>query len=129
MRDERQTVAVVPSRGWKLLGMGSEFTRFDKFIYIINYVWTFGWTAVFIIGTIYNLNHEVSDEAWMSFWQTYVFIHIGLASVTILWFAGGGLRDLKRMFSRLANTRRDDDDDGFVRPENPLDNSPTEPHS
>ena len=113
--EEHQTVAPVPSRGWKIFGMGSEFTRFDKFIYIINYIWTFGWTLVFIIGTIYNLNYDVSDDSWMSFWQIYVFIHVVLATITILWFTFGGFRDLKVMFSRLSRMKRDDNDDGFVR--------------
>jgi SSS family solute:Na+ symporter len=112
---EQQVITTAPSRGWKMLGMGKEFTRFDKFIYIVNYVWTLGWTLVFIIGTILNLNHEVSDDTWMSFWRIFVVIHVGLATVTILWFAFGGLRDLKAMFSRLSEMKRDDSDDGFVR--------------
>ena len=113
--DEGKVVTSSPSRGWKMLGMGREFTKFDKFIYIANYIWTFGWTAVFIAGTIYNLNYEVSDDIWMSFWQVYVIIHVALATVTIFWFAGGGMRDLRDMFSRLSRMRRDDRDDGFVR--------------
>ena len=113
--DEGKAVTPAPSRGWKIFGMGKEFTRFDKFIYIINYVWTFGWTLVFIIGTIYNLNYEVSDDTWMSFWQIYVLIHVAVATVTILWFSIGGMRDLKIMFARLSRMKRDDNDDGFVR--------------
>ncbi|MCP4684575.1 MAG: sodium:solute symporter [bacterium] len=116
--DEGRVVTAEPKKGWKMLGMGKEFTPFDKFIYIVNYIWTFGWTAVFIIGTVYNLNNEVSDDAWMKFWQIYVFIHVALATVTIFWFAGGGIRDLRAMFSRLAEMKRDDSDDGFVRVEN-----------
>ncbi len=115
LADEQRVVTASPSRGWKILGMGREFTRFDKFIYIINYIWTFGWTAVFIVGTIYNLNNEVSDDAWMAFWQVYVIIHVVLATVTVLWFSVGGLRDLRAMFRRLAHMKRDDRDDGFIR--------------
>jgi len=115
LANEQEVISAVPSRGWRLLGMGREFTRFDKFIYISNYVWTGGWTLVFIVGTIYNLNYDVSDEVWMSFWEIFVLIHIALATVTILWFAGGGVLDLKRMFSRLSGMKRDDSDDGFVR--------------
>ena len=53
--------------GWKIFLMGEEFTKGDKLIYILNYVWTGIWTLVFIVGTIYNLSNEVSDASWMFF--------------------------------------------------------------
>jgi SSS family solute:Na+ symporter len=119
-KDEQQAVDVAPSRGWRMLGMGREFTRFDRFIYIANYVWTGGWTLVFIVGTIYNLSYDVADEAWMDFWRIFLLIHVGVAVVVIVWFTVGGIRDLKDMARRLR-LRSDDDadraDDGFVRRE------------
>ena len=51
----------------------------------------------------------------MAFWQIYVIIHIVLTTVTIFWFCGGGLRDLRAMLRRLASSARNDEDDGFVR--------------
>jgi len=114
-RHEEKQVGAPPSRGWKMLGMGSEFTRFDRFIYIINYVWTLGWTLVFIVGTIYNLNYEVSDDTWMSFWQFYVLIQVALATVTIVWFTIGGFSDLRVMWRRLTHQKRDENDNGFIR--------------
>ncbi len=113
--DEQKVVDAAPTRGWRMLGMGKEFTPGDKFIYILNYIWTGGWTLVFIFGTIYNLSHEVSDSTWMEFWRIFVLINIGLGIVTIIWFTVGGLRDLKTMFGRLTEATRDDTDDGFVR--------------
>lgn len=113
--DEQNIIKAAPARGWRILGMGKEFTRFDKFIYIINYIWTGGWTLVFVGGTLYNLSHEVSDSTWMEFWRIYIFIQVVLAVVTIVWFGWGGLRDMKRMLSRLKRSKRDDSDDGFVR--------------
>ena len=114
IKGEMEIIDKVPSRGWKILGMGREFTRFDKFIYIANYVWTGGWTLVFIIGTIYNLSHEVSDKSWMAFWKYYVYIQMGLAIIVIIWFTIGGLKDIKVMINRLRTMKRDDSDDGFV---------------
>ena len=35
-KDETHIVNVNPEKGWKILGMGKEFTKFDKFIYILN---------------------------------------------------------------------------------------------
>ncbi|MBN1211495.1 MAG: sodium:solute symporter [candidate division Zixibacteria bacterium] len=111
---ELKVVEKVPSRGWKLFGMGREFTRFDKFIYIANYIWTGAWTIVFIVGTVYNLTHEVSDKAWMAFWKIYLYIQLGLAIIVIFWFAIGGFKDLKVMIHRLRTMKRDDRDDGFI---------------
>ena len=94
--------------------MGKEFTKFDKFIYILNYVWTFGWTIVFIIGTVYNLSNDVSDSTWMNFWWTYLMIHIVMAVLSMIWFTIGGFIDLKKMMYRLRHTERDITDDGFI---------------
>ena len=104
-----------PERGWKVLGMGKEFTRNDKLIFLINYIWTGIWTLIFIIGTIYNLYNPVSDEAWMNFWKSYMFIFIIVSGMTIIWFAIGGFNDLKIMMSKLRSEERDHADDGWVQ--------------
>jgi solute:Na+ symporter, SSS family len=115
---ELQVVNEVPDRGWRLLGMGREFTKGDKIIFILNYIWTGGWTVVFIIGTIYNLNHDVADAVWMRFWEIYLIIQIVIAVVSIFWFTTGGLIDLRKMLNRLQHRDRDESDDGFVVREN-----------
>ncbi len=115
VKEETRIITEQPERGWKMLGMGKEFTRADKFIYIVNYVWTFGWLIVFTVGTVYNLSHEVSDAAWMNFWRIYLLIQIALAVVSIFWFTTGGLIDLRTMLARLKTRERDETDDGFVK--------------
>jgi SSS family solute:Na+ symporter len=114
IEEETKIINKNPERGWKILGMGKEFTRFDKFIYIANYIWTFGWTVVFIVGTVYNLSNEVGDDSWMEFWKIYLLIHIALAVVSIVWFTIGGLKDLKAMIHKLRTIKRDTSDDGFI---------------
>jgi SSS family solute:Na+ symporter len=114
LKDETQIVSLQPVRGLKLLGMGQEFTRSDKFIYFLTYGWTFLWMLVFIVGTIYNLTHEVSDAAWMKYWQINLLIHVVVSVVVIVWFSIGGIRDLKTMFRRLRAMDRDDSDSGFI---------------
>jgi solute:Na+ symporter, SSS family len=111
---ELDVVNAVPSRGWKVLGMGKEFTRGDKAIYILNYVWTGAWLLIFIFGTIYNLTYDVSDESWLLFWRIYLAINVTLSAVVIVWFMIGGFRDLRRMNRRLVSGSRDAHDDGFV---------------
>ena len=94
--------------------MGKEFTKSDKFIYVLNYVWGLGWLLVFIFGTIYNLSNDVSDQTWMSFWKYYIFLNL-LASIgCIIWFTYGGFKDLGVMMKKLSNDDRDHTDDGWV---------------
>jgi len=114
IKEETKVIDEVPVKGLRMLGMGKEFTRGDKIIYVGAYTWTFLWTVVFVIGTYFNLTSEVSDEAWMSFWRTFILINIGVSAFIILWFAVGGLRDLKDMLHRLNTMVRDHRDDGFV---------------
>ena len=114
LKDEMTVITEEPQRGWKMLGMGKEFTKSDKFIYIINYVWSLGWTIVFIIGTIYNVYNDVSNDAWMSFWKYYLIIQTAMALISIIWFTWGGFIDLKAMLANLRSDYRDHGDDGWV---------------
>jgi solute:Na+ symporter, SSS family len=111
---ESTVIDRIPSKGWKLLGMGGEFTRGDKIIYILNYVWTGAWLLVFIVGTFYNLTHDVSDESWLQFWRIYLSVHIAVSVIVIVWFLIGGFRDIGAMHMRLKTADRDARDDGFV---------------
>ncbi|PWB72731.1 sodium:solute symporter, partial [candidate division GN15 bacterium] len=114
---ETQVVDAAPARGWKILGMGKEFTRGDKIIYVVSYIWTGAWLVAFIIGTIYNLTHEVADASWLTFWRVYLTIHIVVSVAIIVWFLIGGFRDLMHMNRRLETSDRDHRDDGFVTAE------------
>ncbi len=64
---EMVVVKEAPSRGWKLLGMGREFTRGDRIIYIASYCWTGLWTLVFIFGTIWNIAHRDPADDYLDF--------------------------------------------------------------
>ena len=100
--------------GWKIFGMGKEFTKNDKLIYVLNYAWTGFWTLVFIVGTVYNLSNSVSDDAWMKFWEYYIYIHLVLSGIVLVWFTIGGFNDLKNMITSLQSEIRDHGDDGWV---------------
>jgi SSS family solute:Na+ symporter len=103
------------SRGLKMLGMGKEFTKGDKAVYLLTYAMIVGWTLVFLFGTVYNLTHDVSDIAWAKFWQIYVYVQLAISVAVVVWFTVGGVRDLKDMLRRLDDMERDDSDDGVVR--------------
>ena len=110
-----EIVGATPSRGFRVLGVGREFTRGDRVLYLVTYAWVGAWTLVFIVGTVINLARDVDDAAWAGFWQGYVYLMVVVSSVVVLWFAIGGFRDIRAMLGRLAVMRRDDQDDGWVR--------------
>jgi SSS family solute:Na+ symporter len=114
IKEEYTVVDVVPVKGWKVLGMGREFTRWDKVIYVATYAWTAGWVVVFVVGTILNLTRRVGDGSWMHFWKTYTMIYLVVSIAVIVWFSVGGIIDLKKMIGALKIMKRDHSDTGFV---------------
>ncbi len=113
--DEYKVIEQEPSRGLKMLGIGKEFTRSDKVIYIVTYSWTLSWTAVFIIGTIYALLFGIPEIAWMKFWWYYVGLFLLVSLIVSIWFTIGGIRDLRSMLARLKTMKRDYNDDGQIK--------------
>lgn len=113
--EETVIVDEVPVKGFKILGMGKEFTRGDKLIYLAAYTWTFLWVMVFVIGTVFNFSGEVPNSSWMAFWKYFVMINLSVSVVIIIWFAIGGVKDFKDMLYRLKTMVRDHDDDGTVK--------------
>jgi SSS family solute:Na+ symporter len=114
---ETAVVEARPARGWRLLGMGKEFTRGDKAIYVASYVWTAVWLIVFFVGTSYNLHHDVDDAAWARFWKAYFYIQLAMSVFVMVWFSIGGVKDIRWMLKRLREMPRDHTDDGSVRRE------------
>jgi len=115
IKEETVIVDAVPVKGFKMLGIGKEFTRGDKFIYLAAYGWTFIWVIVFIIGTIFNFSGDVADSSWMAFWKIFVTINLAASFLIIIWFAIGGIKDFKEMLYRLKTMVRDHHDDGSVK--------------
>jgi SSS family solute:Na+ symporter len=105
----------VVTRLQRLFLFTPEFSRRDKVLYVATYAWTFLQFGIFVVGTIYNLTHDVSDASWSRFWTWYVIVQFTAAGSVVVWFTLGGLRDLRRMFARLRALERDATDDGVVR--------------
>lgn len=105
----------LPVRGLRaLIGMGNEFNRRDKILYLTTIGWTFLWAAIFILGVVCNLIFDVKTEFWTNFWRYYVGLMLALSIITTIWFTFGGMLDLKKMFGLLARIKRNDLDDGMV---------------
>jgi SSS family solute:Na+ symporter len=111
---ETTVVNAAPPRGWRMLGMGKEFTKVDRILYIATYAQTAFWIVIFIVGTIYNLHHDVPDEAWARFWRFYFFVQVAVSIFVVFWFSIGGFRDIGAMLGRLRVMQRDDLDDGVA---------------
>ncbi|MEZ4388078.1 MAG: sodium:solute symporter [Candidatus Krumholzibacteriia bacterium] len=105
----------VVSRLQRLFLFTPEFSRRDKVFYLATYAWTFFWFALFLVGTAYNLTHDVADASWARFWRWYVGVQFLAAAAVFVWFTCGGVADLRRMFARLRALERDAADDGIVR--------------
>jgi SSS family solute:Na+ symporter len=112
---EMKVISEAPAKGWKVLGMGKEFTKGDKFIYIVSYTWIALWTLIFLGGTLYSLTHDVQDSNWMIYWKYYIIIYALVSAVVLIWFTIGGVIDMKAMFKQLSVMKRDETDDGFVK--------------
>ena len=99
---------------FKIIGIGNEFTTEDKITYLISYVWNIFFFLVFVVGTIYNLYNNVSDESWMVYWKYQIYMNVVFSFIIIIWFTIGGFVDIKKMFRSLSSSERDHGDTGWV---------------
>lgn len=109
------------SRGWRALGINSEFGRRDKALYVATWGWSLGWVAVFAAGTVYFLTRHVPDgdwsrwdPAWLRFWEAKTWIDLAVGAVVIVWFTWGGVKDVRRLLRDLKARAADETDDGVV---------------
>ncbi|OHB43094.1 MAG: hypothetical protein A2Y13_07080 [Planctomycetes bacterium GWC2_45_44] len=102
------------SKYLKIIGIGMEFTRIDKIIYIGAILWTICFSAVFIFGVIYNMFVNVSVEKWTKFWYCYIIFSFASGIIITIWFTIGGFCDLKYLLHTLRTRMIDDKDDGRV---------------
>ncbi|QQE11287.1 hypothetical protein JD969_17585 [Planctomycetota bacterium] len=121
--DHEALQAEEQNRHWieRLLKITGEFTTFDKIVYYGQFVWVFGWTAVFLVGSIYNWSYQaandgakVSDGSWRWWFEIHIGILLVAFVVITIWFTGGGLRDMVRMFKDLGKVEVNQHDDGSV---------------
>ena len=54
--------------------MGPEFARDDKLLFVGSYAYIFLFFVVFLIGTVYMLSTDISDQAWGTFWWYFCVV-------------------------------------------------------
>ncbi len=99
------------------LGVTEEFTRGDKFIFGLKYVFFFWQFGVGFLG--FTLAYAIfgfmqTDDAWATWWTLFLWITGITGVVATVWFLIGGFKDLFAMFAQLKSMQRDADDDGSV---------------
>ncbi|GHC08520.1 sodium:solute symporter family protein [Cerasicoccus arenae] len=102
---------------WERLGVGPQFTRGDKCIYVLKLTWALFFVFVFLIGTILNAFWAIPDYIWEKWWGFKVGITFVFGLITVVWFLWGGFHDLVIMARLLRSTTRDATDDGTVTEE------------
>jgi len=107
-----------PLKNWKrvLLGFDEQFTRGDRVLSSAVFIYSMGLFAVFIGVIVWDrLVHRLGDDGWAAyFWIMNVCFTLAVGLVTSVWFTIGGVRDLRRMFRKLASMERNLLDDGRV---------------
>lgn len=118
--DSSAAPAAAPSHiaQWKrkILGFDEQYSRGDRLI-----AWSvFGWSmlnfGLFIFAAGYNLVFDRwSNLTWFVWWKwNSVYVAALVGAITTVWFSWGGVRDLRRLFKRLATLQRNVLDDGRV---------------
>ncbi len=115
-QDLEKAKAAGLTRFQRMIGIGPEFTRGDRFIYYLKVSWVAFFFSVFLFGTIANLlfGEAIPDSAWVTWWTIQIFIMMGAGIVTLVWFSTGGLMDLVELTRHLRRLQRDEFDDGSV---------------
>lgn len=104
-----------PSLWARMIGIDAGFSRGDKWISGGLFAWSLTLVAVLVVGSAWNLIAPWPLAAWGRFWQVVgIGIPMLLAVVTAVWFTWGGVRDIRRLFRRLAQKQVNHLDDGSV---------------
>ncbi|MFG0249069.1 MAG: sodium:solute symporter [Phycisphaeraceae bacterium JB051] len=103
-----------PARGWRALGITSEFTLGDKIIYYFKLSWTGTWFFLFVGITIWALVWGVPESFWNGWWGFKIALAGVIGVITIVWFLWGGIRDLLDLFKTLRGHQVNEMDDGRV---------------
>ncbi len=113
--EEKTDEPPVPPAWWhKLLGITSEFSKRDKFVYLAVLINALVTILVFAVVTTMNLFIDFSESFWFKVWAVYIWNVLITGMIVTVWFLIGGSMDLKDLFKKLSMKKRDDLDDGMV---------------
>ncbi|MFN8176856.1 MAG: sodium:solute symporter [bacterium] len=114
-KEEAAKEASAPPPTWlERLGIDREFTKGDRWVAYVSIGWPFVWTTILLGVTAWNLLVEVPDTWWSEFWRIWTWAVVGAAAAVTVWFAVGGVADLRYLFRALKTYTPDVRDDGRV---------------
>lgn len=96
------------------IGMGRNFTRIDKIIFIASFLWTMSWWLVFVFVTLYGTMFKIEKTFWSAFWHFKIWLWVVVGIAITIWLVAGGFHDLILMFRDLRKSKLSESDDGFV---------------
>ena len=96
------------------IGMGRNFTRIDKIIFIASFLWTMSWWLVFVFVTLYGTMFKIEKTFWSAFWHFKIWLWVVVGIAITIWLVAGGFHDLILMFRDLRKSKLSETDDGFV---------------
>lgn len=107
------------ARNWldRYLGVDAEFTRGDRALSYSVFAWTMFTFIIWLAATLLNLwpRTRWSGAGWAVYFHIVgIWMPLLVGAVTSVWFSWGGIRDLRLLFRRLAEMRRNTLDDGRV---------------
>lgn len=121
-RDQPRTdaeVATARKRFWlaRFLDIDEHFTRGDKSLAYGTVIWSIFWQLVAVGILIWSVAvRPLSTHWWFEYTMiTGVWLTLGIAVISTIWFTIGVTRDLIELFRTLKNVVRVDSDDGTVR--------------
>ncbi|MHB9035870.1 MAG: sodium:solute symporter family protein [Armatimonadota bacterium] len=101
------------SRWQRVVGITKEFSKSDKCLAVALVAWNALWFLWFVVFSIINLFHPVSDATWAQYHLINTIAIPAVLSIPVtIWFTVGGIVDIKALFRTLATDTRDASDDG-----------------
>jgi solute:Na+ symporter, SSS family len=106
----------VRTRMKEFVGIHKDFTLSDRILAVALLAWTFGWFIVFAVVTVIHFTSATGTtiEWWAKVWHVYIFAQLAVGIPATIWFAIGGVVDIRSLFRTLATAVRDETDDGRV---------------
>jgi SSS family solute:Na+ symporter len=100
----------------RALGWDKHFTLGDKFVSGGLFAWSL--LSVVVVGGVTAWNLLIgrwSLDAWSRLWWIYlILLPLAIGTLVIAWLTWGVIRDMRRLFLVLQETRNADADDGSV---------------
>ncbi len=100
----------------RLLQIDAHFTRGDRLLAYLVFLYTLFWNAAFLVILAWNTFVAAWPDRW---WWNFVLVQnilmpLIIGVINTFWFSGGALLDLARLKRRLQGERIDPQDDGQV---------------